>query len=244
MKTTGQTILITGGASGIGLALAEKFLSAGNTVAICGRRADKLAEAKGKHPALITKACDIAEASGREELRAWAGRELPKLNVLVNNAGIQQRIAMREPPDWETLRAELAINLDAPIHLAALFIPRFLGLKEAAIVNVTSGLSFSPLANVPVYSATKAALRSFTLSLRHQLAGTSVEVVEIIPPAVDTDLGGPGLHTFGAKLPDFTDGIWEQLQAGKSEAAYGFAAEAVKAGREQLDAVFKRMNAH
>jgi uncharacterized oxidoreductase len=107
---------------------------------------------------------------------------------------------------------------------------------------VTSGLSFSPLANVPVYCSTKAALHSLTLSLRHQLAGTPIEVVEIIPPAVDTDLGGPGLHTFGAPLKDFTDGIWEQLRAGKSEAAYGFAAQAAGAGREQLDAIFQRMN--
>lgn len=242
MKTTGQTLLITGGASGIGLALAERFLAAGNTVILCGRRRDKLEEAKAKHPAFHIRVSDVAEPAQREALCDWVVKEFPALNVIVNNAGIQQRIDMRKPRPWETLRSELAINLDAPIHLAGLFLPHLLAKPQAAIVNVTSGLSFSPLANVPVYSATKAALHSFTLSLRHQLAGTPVEVVEIIPPAVDTDLGGPGLHTFGAPLKDFTDGIWEQLQAGKSEAPYGFAAQAAGAGREQLDAIFARMN--
>lgn len=243
MKTTGQTILITGGASGIGLALAERFLAAGNAVIAVGRRRDKLEEAKAKHPALHVRACDVAEPEQRVALRDWAVKEFPAVNMLVNNAGVQQRLDLKSPQAWEALRSELAINLDAPIHLANLFAAHFLARPAAAIVNVTSGLSFSPLANVPVYSATKAALHSFTLSLRHQFAGTPVEVVEIIPPAVDTDLGGPGLHKFGAPLRDFTDGIWKQLEEGKREAAYGFAAEAAGAGREKLDAIFARMNA-
>ncbi len=243
MKTTGQTVLITGGASGIGLALAERFLAAGNEVIAVGRRRGKLDEAKAKHPALHTRVCDVAEPAERVALRDWAIREFPALSVLINNAGIQQRLDAKAPQAWDAMRAELAINLDAPIHLANLFAGHFLARPAAAIVNVTSGLSFSPLANVPVYSATKAALHSYTLSLRHQFAGTSVEVVEIIPPAVDTDLGGPGLHTFGAPLKDFTDGIWKQLHEGKSEAAYGFAADAAGAGREKLDAIFARMNA-
>jgi uncharacterized oxidoreductase len=242
MKTTQQTVLITGGASGIGLALVERLLSAGNTVIAVGRRREKLDEAKAKHPALHTRVCDVADPAERIALRDWAVKEFPALNVLINNAGIQQRLDMKAPLDWEATRNELAINLDAPIHLANLFAAHFLKRPQAAIVNVTSGLSFSPLANVPVYSATKAALHSFTLSLRHQFAGTSVEVVEIIPPAVDTDLGGPGLHKFGAPLRDFTDGIWKQLEEGKHEAAYGFAADAASAGREKLDAIFARMN--
>jgi uncharacterized oxidoreductase len=242
MKTENNTILITGGASGIGYALAEKFLAAGNTVIVCGRREERLKEAKAKHPALNTCACDVEDPAQREELCSWVTSAFPGLNVLINNAGIQQRIPLRNAPSWEAMRSELAINLDAPIHLSALLIPHLSQRKEAAIVNVTSGLSFSPLANVPVYSATKAALRSFTLSLRHQLIGTSIEVVEIIPPAVDTDLGGVGLHTFGAPLGAFTDSIWGQLRNGSQEVSYGFAAEASKASREQLDAIFKRMN--
>jgi uncharacterized oxidoreductase len=244
LRTTGQTILITGGASGIGLALAERFLAAGNTVIAVGRRRDKLEEAKARHPALHVHACDVADPAARIALRDWAIREFPALNVLINNAGIQQRLDLKAPQAWEAMRTELAINLDAPIHLGNLFAAHFLARPAAAIVNVTSGLSFSPLALVPVYSATKAALHSYTLSLRHQFAGTPVEVVEIIPPAVDTDLGGPGLHKSGAPLKDFTDGIWKQLEEGKNEAAYGFAADAAGAGREKLDAIFKRMNEH
>ena len=242
MKTENNTVLITGGASGIGFALAGKFLGAGNTVILCGRREGKLKEAKAKYPQAHTRKCDVGDPKEREALCAWATKEFPALNVVVNNAGVQNRIALRETPAWETLHEELAINLDAPIHLTALLLPHLLKQKEAALVNVTSGLAFSPLANVPVYSATKAALRSFTLSLRHQLLGTSVSVVEIIPPAVDTDLGGVGLHTFGAPLEAFMDSIWEQLRAGSQEAAFGFAAEASRASREHLDQVFKRMN--
>ena len=102
--------------------------------------------------------------------------------------------------------------------------------------------SFVPKANVPVYCATKSALHSFTLSLRHQLSGTPIDVIEIIPPAVDTDLGGKGLHTFGVPLNEFTDGIVKQLKMGSIEATYGFSAESSRASREQLEAIFKQMN--
>jgi uncharacterized oxidoreductase len=243
MELSANTILITGGASGIGFALAERFLQAGSTVIICGRREDKLKEAQAKYPQLRARVCDVADPAERKALFDWVVREFPALNVLVNNAGIQQRVDFGQNPSWESLRSEIAVNLDAPIHLAALFLPHLLKQKNPAIVNVTSGLAFSPLANVPVYSATKAALRSFTLSLRHQLAGTPVSVVEIIPPAVDTDLGGAGLHKFGAPLKDFADDVFAQLKKGSAEAAYGFAAEASRASREQLDAIFQRMNA-
>ncbi|MDB5102884.1 MAG: family NAD(P)-dependent oxidoreductase [Fibrobacteres bacterium] len=242
MKTESNTVLITGGASGIGYALAERFLDAGNTVLICGRREDKLKEARAKRPELHIFACDVADPQGRQGLLEWATGNFPTLNVLVNNAGIQQRIALASSPSVEAIRNELIINLEAPIHLSTLFIPHFLKQKEAAIVNVTSGLSFSPLAMVPVYSATKAALHSFTLSLRHQLKGTPVSVVEVIPPAVDTDLGGVGLHKFGAPIDEFADSIWEQLKDGAEEAAYGMAAEASWASRDQLDTMFERMN--
>jgi uncharacterized oxidoreductase len=162
--------------------------------------------------------------------------------MLVNNAGIQQRIELQQKPAWEILDEEVAINLEAPIHLSALFIPHLLQREQSAIINVTSGLAFVPLANVPVYCATKAALRSFTLSLRHQLSGTPISVIEIIPPAVDTDLGGKGLHTFGVPLDEFTDAIVEQLKMGSIEATYGFSVESSRATREQLEAIFKEMN--
>jgi uncharacterized oxidoreductase len=108
---------------------------------------------------------------------------------------------------------------------------------------VTSGLSFAPLANVPVYSATKAALHSFTLSLRHQLSTTPIEVIELIPPAVNTDLGGPGLHTFGVPLDEFADAVMAGLAKGEREIAYGTAEKSSRASREGLDEIFLRMNA-
>lgn len=242
MRLESNTLLITGGASGIGLALAERFLQAGSTVAICGRREDKLNEAQAKHPQLITHVCDVADADERAALFAWATQTLPALNVLVNNAGIQQRFTLQKAPDWQQMHNEIAINLDAPIHLSTLFIPHLLKQPHAAILNVSSGLAFTPLAFAPVYCATKAALHSFTLSLRHQLAGTSVEVIEIIPPAVQTDLGGAGLHTQGAPLDEFADSIMAQLQAGNLEASFGFSAQTSRASREELDAIFQRMN--
>jgi uncharacterized oxidoreductase len=242
MKTSGNTILITGGGSGIGLALAERLVRAGNEVIICGRRPEALAQAKEKVPALQTRACDVASEEDRVSLLEWAKTEFPQLNVLVNNAGIQRRLQLPASEPWAQTRQEIAINFEAPIHLAQLFLPHLLAQPQAAIINVTSGLAFSPLANVPVYCATKAALRSFTLSLRHQLLPTSVEVIEVVPPAVDTDLGGPGLHTFGEPLDEFADSVMERLSQGEIEIAYGSALRASRASREELDEIFQHVN--
>jgi uncharacterized oxidoreductase len=242
MEFTANTVLITGGATGIGFALAERFIQAGSTVIICGRRKHKLKEAQSIYPQLHTRACNVADPSERTALFSWATETFPALNMLVNNAGIQKRIELQQHASWETLSEEVTINLEAPIHLSALFIPHLLQQKRSAIINVTSGLSFVPKADVPVYCATKAALHSFTLSLRHQLSGTPIAVIEIIPPAVDTDLGGKGLHTFGVSLNEFTDGIVKQLAMGSLEATYGFSAESSRATREQLEVIFKQMN--
>jgi uncharacterized oxidoreductase len=248
MHLPSNTVLITGGASGIGLALGERFLHAGSQVIVCGRREDKLKEAQTKHPGLHVRACDVASPAERVALFEWVTREFPALNVLVNNAGIQRRIqfAAGIQPDnndeWEQTREEIAINLEAPIHLATLFIPHLLKQQRPAIMNVTSGLAFAPLVVAPVYSATKAALRSFTLSLRHQLAKTPIQVVEIIPPAVNTDLGGPGLHDFGVPLKEFTDAVFARLKKGDLEIAYGYAETASRASRKELDAAFEKMN--
>jgi len=242
MEFKANTVLITGGASGIGFALAERFIQAGSSVIICGRREDKLKEAQSKYPELHIRVCNVAKPAERTGLFAWVTESFPGLNMLVNNAGIQQRIELQKRPSWETLGEEVAINLEAPIHLSTLFIPHLLKQERPAIINITSGLSFVPKANVPVYCATKSALHSFTLSLRHQLSGTPIDVIEIIPPAVDTDLGGKGLHTFGVPLNEFTDGIVKQLKMGSIEATYGFSAESSRASREQLEAIFKQMN--
>lgn len=242
MELGGNVVLVTGGASGIGLALAERFLKAGSEVVLCGRRKEKLEEARAKHPAFKVKVCDVARPEEREALLAWATREFPRLNVLVNNAGIQRALKLGEAEPWEATREELAINLDAPIHLSRLFAAHLAAQKNGTIVNVTSGLAFAPLARVPVYSATKAALHSFTLSLRHQLKPLGVRVVEIAPPAVDTDLGGPGLHKFGVPVDAFADAVMARVAKGELEVGYQFSEANRTASRDQLDATFARMN--
>jgi uncharacterized oxidoreductase len=242
MDLSSNTILITGGASGIGYAFARRFLEAGSEVIICGRREDKLQETKEKHPQIHIRVCDVAQETERHELFNWAISEFPRLNALVNNAGIQRRVKLTESEDWIQTEKEIAINFEAPIHLSKLFIPHLLRQKSPAILNVTSGLSFVPLANVPVYCATKAALHSFTLSLRYQLSETPIEVIEIIPPAVDTDLGGVGLHTFGVSLDEFADAVFERLAKGEREIAYGTAEKSSRASRQELDQIFRFMN--
>ena len=190
MQTTNNTILITGGGAGIGFAIAETFIKAGNEVLICGRRESKLLEAKQKYPQLRTRVCDIAKKSEREDLYHWSTTEFPHINMLFNNAGVQKETNfLAGAPTLNDEENEIEINLTASIHLSALFIPYFLQQKkECAIVNVTSGLAFIPLKIVPVYCATKAGLHSFSISLRSQLAETNVYVFEIAPPIVKTEL--------------------------------------------------------
>src|SRR6476469_7123372 len=243
MDIAASSVLVTGGASGIGLALARRFHAAGATVAICGRRADRLAQTAAELPGLITRVCDLSRPEERRALAEWAVRGVPALNVLVNNAGVQRypRLAEGEG-DWAATAEEIAINFAAPVHLAALLAPHLARQTDPAIVHVTSGLAFAPLARAPLYSATKAAMHSFTLSLRHQLAATPISVIEIAPPAVNTDLGGPGLHTFGVNLNEFADAVFPRLAAGDLEIGYGFAEQAQRASREQLDEMFRRMN--
>jgi len=242
MKLDSNTVLITGGASGIGYALGRRFLAAGSAVIVCGRRAEQLAKVRTECPALVTRVCDLARDEDRVELVRWATAQFPRLNVLVNNAGIQRRVDLRSD-DWEETRQELAINLEAAIRLSTLLLPQLAKPPQAAIVNVTSGLAHVPLANVPIYCATKAALRSFTLSLRHQLRETAIEVIEIAPPAVDTDLGGPGLHTFGVAVDEFADAACAGLARGDFEITYGFSRQAANASRAEREEIFRRMNA-
>ena len=188
MKITGNTILITGGATGIGLALAEAFLREGNQVIICGRTEKKLQQAKLKFPSLHVIVCDISKHSARENLLKWAINTFPNLNILVNNAGIQKEVDLRKGAVDFLEEDEIDINLKAPIHLSTIFIPHLIKQGESAIVNITSGLAFTPLAVVPIYCATKAGLHSFSQSLRHQLRNTSIKVFEVAPPIVDTEL--------------------------------------------------------
>jgi uncharacterized oxidoreductase len=242
MELGGNTVLVTGGASGIGLGLAERLLAAGSEVILCGRREEKLREAKAKHPRFHVRACDLTREEDRAALAAWATKEFPGLNVLVNNAGIQVRARLDEPGSWPRFREELAANLAAPLHLSMRLLPHLVRQPRAAIWNVSSGLAFVPLTRAPVYSATKAAIHSFTLSLRHQLAGTPVRVVEIVPPATDTDLGGAGLHKFGVIVDALLDDVLARIADGELEVAHGAARRSSRATRDELDEIFRQMN--
>ena len=248
MELRGNVVLVTGGASGIGLALARRFLEAGSTVIVCGRREAQLRAAAAAHPGLVTRVCDLAHADARVALAEWVVDAHPGLNVLVNNAGVQRRLRLTDPAlasleGWAETRHEVAINFEAPVHLTLLLLPHLRTRPGAAVLNVTSGLALVPLAGVPVYCATKAALHSFTRSLRHQLAPDGVRVIEVLPPAVDTDLGGPGLHTFGVPVDAFADAVMTRLAAGELDIAYGAAEASARAEQAAFGDAFARLNA-
>lgn len=193
MKLSERTVLITGGASGIGLAMAAELLARGNVVVVAGRSAGKLAQAKAQHPGLHTRACDVTREAARRELIDGVARDFPGFDVLINNAGVMGNWVLTDGEDdpdaaAAAIESEVATNLTAPMRLSALALPHLRARPAAAIVNVTSGIAFAPVADAPVYSATKAALHSFTKSLRHQLAGTPVRVYELAPPTVESDM--------------------------------------------------------
>ena len=245
MKTKGNTVLITGGSMGIGFSMAEEFIKAGNEVIICGRREDKLAEAKAMLPLLTTMVCDVSKHKDRESLYNWVICKFPELNILVNNAGIQRRINFRKGIE-EVINKEneVDINLTATIELAAWFIPDFLKKKEAAIINVSSGLGFIPIALMPVYGATKAAIHSFSISLRHQLKDTSIKVFEIIPPIVDTDLdrGARGPVNRGIKPEEVGIAALKDIKNDQYECVVGMAQNLVQGSKTNFDQIFNNMN--
>jgi uncharacterized oxidoreductase len=239
MNLANNKILITGGATGIGLGLTERFIQENNTVIICGRQESVLDEVKAKFPTAITKVCDLAVEAERIALYEWISENHPDLNVLVNNAGIQKWVSATDANFYESAKTEIATNIEAPLHLTSLFIQ----LKSlTTVMNVTSGLAFSPFAKVPVYSATKAFFRSFTLSLRHILKSNNIEVIEIIPPALNTDLGGVGLHDAHPSVADFIVSIFEQLKQGKTELTFGTSETRLNASVPELKASFEALH--
>ena len=252
MKTSGNTILITGGASGIGYGLAEAFYKAGNKVLICGRRRAKLEEAVKKLPGLQTFQCDINSREGRESLFNWVKTNHPDINILVNNAGVSGLIDFKKGvPEIFKSEDEIETNVKAPVLLSGYFIPMLAGKREAAIVNISSGLAFVPLADSPLYGATKAALHSFSLALRYQLKDTSIKVFELMPPICDTDLGrDPGdnsprpAHLKGIPSSEFAIEALEALKNNEYEFASGEALQlkegAIKNFQETLNMINNR----
>lgn len=239
MELSNNKILITGGASGIGFGLAERFISENNQVIICGRREQALKEAQEKLPTLITKVCDLSIEKERIELFNWIREFHPDVNMLVNNAGIQNWMNISDTDFYGKAGQEITTNILAPIHLINLFIE--LECLDT-LINVTSGLAFVPLTKVPVYSATKAFFHSFTLSLRHLLKSKNIEVIEMIPPALNTDLGGKGIHDEHPDVSLFVDSVFKQMKDGKDELTFGFSEMLANASQEAVKATFKNMN--
>ena len=213
----GANVLVTGGSEGIGLGLAKRFLAAGATVLVTGRNASKLEKAAKENPGLKTFVNDIGLPKERERLAAYLSETMPNLNVVINNAGIQRRIALAEDnAPWQERQAEIDVLLSGPVHLNHLLIPRLLKHGEPSLIaNVTSGGAYVPQPFAPIYSACKAALHSYTMNLRFALAGTNCKIVEIIPPAVKTALAGPGA-AHGAPLDEFCDATFAALTEGNS----------------------------
>lgn len=207
MRMTGNTILITGGTSGIGRALAERFHAAGNKVIIAGRRQALLDEIATANPGIIGYAADMDDAGGIEAFVAHVIADHPDLNVLIANAGIMRTEKAGARRDLKDAEETITTNLLAPIRLIDALVDHLVEQKDAAIVTVTSGLAYVPLAATPTYNATKAAMHSYTVSLRHALKDR-LEMIELIPPAVQTDLT-PGQSTREGYMPlqDFIDEV-------------------------------------
>ncbi len=191
MNPTGNTILITGGGSGIGRGLAEAFHKQGNQVIIAGRRQSVLDETIAANPGMKSITVDIEDPTAIISFASKAAADFPSLNVLINNAGIMKPENLAaDPIDLSTAESIITTNLLGPLRLTAALLPTLRKQPKATIVNVTSGLAFLPLAATPTYCATKAAIHSWTQSLRYQLRDTNMEVLELAPPYVQTELMG------------------------------------------------------
>jgi uncharacterized oxidoreductase len=188
MKLRDKVILITGGTSGIGFALAAQLLERGNTVIVTGRDAHRLEQTRVALPGVRVFQSDVSDAGAITQLHDAVTTQFPTLDIVINNAGIMRSLDMNAPRDLTDVTREIEINLSGPVRMIQQFLPHLKRQKNAAIINVTSALAFMPLPLSPVYSATKAALHSFTQALRIQLADSSVRVIELAPPGVETPL--------------------------------------------------------
>lgn len=188
MKLTGRTVLITGGSSGIGLALAEALLARGNVVIVTGRRKEALEAAKRQHPDLHIYASDAADPDCIRNLHDTLIPRFPALDILVNNAGIMRALRLIEDRPLTEVTQEIDVNLSASIRMVQQFLPHLRSQTEAMIINISSGLAFVPFTLSPIYSAAKAGIHAYTRCLRQQLRDTSAKVIEVAPPLTETPL--------------------------------------------------------
>jgi uncharacterized oxidoreductase len=248
VRLSNNSVLITGGSSGIGYALAEAFLKAGSRVAICGRREGLLLEAAAKHPDLRCHVCDVSQEDDRLRLLDWASSRLPGLNVLVNNAGVQRDIDFtRGIEEFRAGENEIRVNLESAIVLTGLFVPLLSKQSDPAIINVSSGLGFVPAARMPVYSASKAGLHAYSMAIRRQLSKVGIKVFEVVPPAVDTNLNPAGRakrgnFKAGLSPEQFVAAVMKGLEGDAFEIGYGMSAGFIHASRAELDERFEQMN--
>ncbi|WP_328479266.1 SDR family NAD(P)-dependent oxidoreductase [Streptomyces sp. NBC_00377] len=214
MKMTGNTILITGGTSGIGLGLAVRLHEAGNKVIVAGRRKELLDEITAEHPGIDAVVLDVADPDSIARAREAVAASHPGLNVLVNNAGIQLLESVLDPAGLQVAEDHVATNLLGTIRMTYAFLPLLVGKDDAAVMNVTSALAFVPFPITPTYSATKAALHSFSESLRIQLASADagVQVIEVVPAGVRTTLMGQQDSEQSMPLDDFLTEVLDLLR--------------------------------
>ena len=248
MNITGNTILITGGGSGIGRALAEALHKAGNQVVIAGRREALLHEVTTANPGMEALLLDIQDKDDVAAFARQAVEAFPALNTVIHNAGIMRSEAVVAGDFLDTAEDTIATNLLGPIRLTSALLPHLLTQERAAILTVSSGLAFVPLATTPTYSATKAAIHSWSMALREQLKATPVEVIEIAPPYVQTELLGPQQAVDPAAMPlaEFTAEVMTLLESAPASGEIiverckplRFAAE-----NGQVAAIFAQLNA-
>ena len=250
MKTIGNTILITGGGSGIGRGIAEAFHKLGNKVIIAGRRKQVLEDTTAANPGMSSVILNIEDPANIREVAAKLATDYPALNVVIHNAGIMRREnLLAQPADLADVEATITTNLLGPIRLTAALLPQLQKQPHATIVTVTSGLAFVPLALTPTYCATKAAIHSYTESLRYQLKSTNIEVVELAPPYVQTELMGSAQAADPRAMPlaDFLAEVTEILKTQPN--ATEILVERVKPlrfsaenGQEKYEAFFQQFN--
>jgi uncharacterized oxidoreductase len=249
MKTTGNTILITGGGSGIGRGLAEAFHKLGNKVIIAGRRKQVLDETVAANPGMASAILNIEDAAGIRTFAQKLTADFPTLNVVIHNAGIMRPENLLQSNDTADAEAIITTNLLGPIRLTAVLLPHLLKQPHATIMTVSSGLAFVPLALTPTYNATKAAIHSWSESIRYQLKSTNIEVVELVPPYVQTELMGSGQAADPRAMP-LKDYLAEVIEIIKTQPnATEILVERVKPlrfaaanGQEQYDVFFKQFN--